>query len=67
MTKNKLQLQILDAEGNVKVTHHFFFDVNDDSSLRLTITDNVYVLDKDGKQLITEQHGTSSQIAKSIY
>lgn len=48
MTKKKLQLEILDAEGNVTVTHHFFYDVEDDNTLRLTMTDNTYHMDKDG-------------------
>jgi len=52
MEKKKLKLEILDKEGNVIVTHHIFYNehykVDDNNSLRLTITDNVYLLDING-------------------
>jgi len=47
--EKKLQLEILDDEGNVKVTHHFFYNIKDGNTLRLTINNNVYIMDKDGK------------------
>lgn len=55
MNKKKLQLQILDKDNNVIMTQHFYYnqfcEVSDENTLRLTITDNEYLLDKDGKLL----------------
>ena len=55
MEKKKLKLEILDEKGNVIVTHHFYYNeyykVDDSNTLRLTITNNVYLLDKNGKIL----------------
>jgi hypothetical protein len=54
--KRKLQLEIIDPTGNVAVTHHFYYEAGEDNRLRLTITDNVYHLDKDGDFLmLTEE------------
>jgi hypothetical protein len=49
MEKKKLKLEILDSDGSVKVTHHFFYNVNDDNTLRLTMSDGIYDMDKNGK------------------
>jgi len=49
MGKKKLKLEILDKEGKTTVTHHFFYEVNDDNTLRLTISDGIYDMDKNGK------------------
>ena len=48
MEKKKLQLEIFDEEGNSTYTHHLFFDVDKDYSLRLTIGNNIYLMDKNG-------------------
>jgi len=53
--KKKLQLEILDPVGNIVVTHHFFYEAGQNNRLRLTITDNEYILDKDGKLVILTQ------------
>ena len=55
MSKKKLQLEILDKDGNVIMTHHFFYnqyyEISDENTLRLSVTDNTYMLDKNGKLL----------------
>jgi len=53
--RKKLQLEILDPVGNTAVTHHFFYVAGEGNRLRLTITDNVYLMDKDGKLVILTQ------------
>ena len=51
MSKKKLQLKILDAKGETKVTHHFIFDVEDDNTLSLTIGNVEHLLDSQGNIL----------------
>ena len=53
--KKKLKLEVLDPVGNTAVTHHFFYEAGEGNRLRLTITDNEYILDKDGKLVILTQ------------
>jgi hypothetical protein len=53
--RKKLQLEILDPVGNVATTHHFFYVAGQGNRLRLTITDNTYIMDKDGKLVILTQ------------
>jgi hypothetical protein len=53
--KKKLELEILDPTGNVAVTHHIFYEAGQANRLRLTITDNVYVMDNCGKLVILTQ------------
>jgi hypothetical protein len=53
--KKKLQLEILNSAGEVIVTHHFLFDANENNRLRLTITDNKYIMDNQGKIIILVQ------------
>ena len=56
MSKQKLKLEVFDrTTGDAVVTHHFYYVANDDNRLRLTITDNTYILDKDGKLVILTQ------------
>ena len=55
MKQKKLQLQILDPTGEVAVTHHFYYNAGEGNRLRLTITDNTYIMDKDGKLVILTQ------------
>ena len=55
MTPKKLQLQILDPTGEVVVTHHFYYNAGEGNKLRLTITDNTYIMDKDGKIKINDE------------
>jgi len=49
MEKKKLELEIFDEKGNGTYRHHFFFEVDEDYSLRLTIGKNVYLMDKNGR------------------
>lgn len=53
--EKKLQLQILDPTGEVVTTHHFYYNAGEGSRLRLTITDNTYIMNKDGKLVILTQ------------
>lgn len=53
--KKKLKLEILDPVGNTATTHHFFYNAGEGNRLRLTITDNQYIMDKDGKLVILTQ------------
>ena len=55
MKQKKLQLQILDPIGEVTVTHHFYYNAGEGNRLRLTINDNTYIMDKDGKLIILTQ------------
>jgi hypothetical protein len=55
MIGKRLRLQILDINGNVTVTHHFNYDAEDENRLRLTICDNTYIMDKNGKLVILTQ------------
>ena len=48
-TKKKLKLEVLDPTGEVAKTHHFYYEAGEGNRLRLSITDNVYIMDKDGK------------------
>ena len=54
-TKKKLKLEVLDPTGEVVKTHHFFYEAGEGNKLRLSITDNVYIMDKDGKLVILTQ------------
>jgi hypothetical protein len=45
----RLQLKVLDPTGVVVVTHHFDFNAGGENKLLLTIGDNQYLLDRDGK------------------
>lgn len=47
--EKKLQLEILDTEGNTLVTHHFHFDAEKENMLRLKIEDSYYILNHNGK------------------
>lgn len=53
--KKKLRLEVLDPTGATVVTHHFYYEAGEQNRLRLTITDNEYVLNKDGKLVILNQ------------
>jgi len=53
--KKKLQLEILDPTGNVVVSHNFDYEAGQDNKLRLAITDNVYIMDSNGKLVILTQ------------
>ena len=57
MAKKKLKLEILDPKGKTIRTHHFFYEVSGGkgSRLRLTLNDNTYVMDGDGKLVILTQ------------
>jgi len=47
--KKKLGLEVLDPTGKTVVTHHFYYEAGQDNKLRLTICDNVYIMDSNGK------------------
>jgi len=51
MAEKKLQLEIIDPTGEVAVTHHFYYNAGELNKLRLTITDNTYIMDNTGKLL----------------
>lgn len=53
--EKKLQLQILDPTGEVVVTHHFHYNAGEGNRLRLTITDNTYIMNSNGKLVILTQ------------
>jgi len=53
--KKKLGLEVLDPAGNAVVTQHFFYEAGQGNELRLTITDNVYIMDSNGKLIILTQ------------
>lgn len=55
MAEKKLQLEIIDPTGEVAVTHHFYYNAGELNKLRLTITDNTYIMDNTGKLLILTQ------------
>jgi len=55
VNEKKLQLEILDPTGIPVVTHHFYYNAGEDNRLRLTITDNKYILDSQGKLIILTQ------------
>jgi hypothetical protein len=55
MDKKTLKLEILDPKGEVVRTHHFEFHSYEGNKLRLTITDNTYFMDKNGKLVILTQ------------
>jgi hypothetical protein len=55
MNEKKLKLEVLDPTGAIVVTHHFFYKAGHGNRLRLTITDNQYIMDKDGKLVILTQ------------
>jgi hypothetical protein len=46
--KQKLELQIIDSNDNVVVTHHFFFEANADDKLHLSVGKGEYNLTHDG-------------------
>ena len=50
--QKKLQLQILDPTGEVAVTHHFYYNAGRENKLRLTICDNTYIMNNEGKLVI---------------
>ena len=58
MAKKKLKLEILDPKGKTIRTHHFFYEVSGGkgSRLRLTLNDNTYIMDGDGKLVILTQN-----------
>jgi len=49
MDKKTLKLEILDPRGEVVRTHHFEFHSYEGNKLRLTIADNTYIMDKNGR------------------
>lgn len=51
----KLKLEILDPTGNTAVTHHIDYYAGENNRLRLSISDNVYLMDSNGKLLILTQ------------
>lgn len=55
MNKKKLELEILDSKRNVVVSHNFCYEANHGNRLRLTINDNVYIMDCNGKFVIMSQ------------
>ena len=67
MTKKKLKLEILDSKRNVVTTHHFFYEAGQNNRLRLTITDNEYIMDKDGKLVIlTQEEVKASEVWEKV-
>lgn len=52
MKDKKLTIEILDPTGNIVNTHHFHFMAGENNRIRLSIGDNNYILNKDGKLVI---------------
>jgi len=55
MKEKKLKLEVLDSTGEIIKTHHFYYNAGEDNRLRLTITDNTYIMDSQGKLVILTQ------------
>jgi hypothetical protein len=53
--KKKLELEILDSVGNVVSRHEFSYEAGQHNRLRLAITNNVYVMDNNGKLVVLTQ------------
>jgi hypothetical protein len=55
MAEKTLKLEIFDPTGEVATTHSIKYYAGDGNRLRLTITDNTYIMDKNGKLVILTQ------------
>ena len=51
LKKNKLKLEILDPTGVVVRTHHFIYEAQYGSRLKVTVGDNTYMMDRDGEMI----------------
>jgi len=51
----KLRLELLDDNGNTVVTHTLDYNENQGKRMRISINDNSYVIDTNGKFVILTQ------------
>jgi hypothetical protein len=65
MNEKKLKLEILDPTGEVAVTHHFYYNAGEGNRLRLTITDNTYIMNCKGKLIILTQEEIDNENNKT--